>query len=82
MYRRDRLDLQNRVQNPQITPFLSALLVWGDDGFYMQAMKRFIPFMKSDPLVSVVRLSGIIQASSRTGGGISDQSTAPLLEKE
>ena len=44
-------------------------------------MKRFIPFMKSDPLVSVVRLSGVIQDSSRTGGGISDARVAPLLER-
>ena len=47
----------------------------------MGDMKRFNPFMKSEPLVSVVRLSGVIQASSRTGGGISDQAVAPMLEK-
>lgn len=46
----------------------------------MGVMKRFIPFMKADPLVAVVRLSGVIQASSRTGG-ISDEAVAPLLEK-
>lgn len=53
----------------------------GQGAFYMRAMKRFIPFMKSDPVVAVVRLGGVIQASSRTGGGISDASVAPLLEK-
>ena len=47
----------------------------------MGGMKRFIPFMKSDPVVAVVRMSGVIQASSRGGGGISDATFAPLLEK-
>ena len=47
----------------------------------MGGMKRFIPFMKSDPLVAVVRLSGVIQAASRTGGGISDEGVAPFLER-
>lgn len=38
--------------------------------------------MKSDPLVSVVRLSGVIQSAGRSGGGgISDEATAPLLER-
>ncbi|MEM6635843.1 MAG: S49 family peptidase [Pseudomonadota bacterium] len=44
-------------------------------------MKRWIPFMTADPVVSVVRLSGIIAAGGRPGAGISDQSVAPLLEK-
>ena len=50
-------------------------------GLYMRRMKRWIPFVKSDPLVSVVRLSGVIAAGSRTGPGLSDQSTAPFLER-
>jgi len=44
-------------------------------------MKRWIPFVKSDPLVAVVRLSGMISAGNRTGGGISDQTVGPLLER-
>lgn len=42
-------------------------------------MKRFIPFMKSDPVVSVVRLQGAIAAGSR--GSLSAASLSPLLEK-
>lgn len=47
---------------------------------YVSAMKRWIPFVKSPPTVSVVRLAGIISANPR-GGGLSDQSVAPLLER-
>jgi serine protease SohB len=43
-------------------------------------MKRFIPFMKSDPLVAVVRLQGAIMASPR-GAGLSDQAIAPAIER-
>ncbi len=43
-------------------------------------MKRFIPFMKSDPIVPVIRLNGAIAASSR-GGTLSDQAMASAIEK-
>ncbi|MEJ6392807.1 S49 family peptidase [Gymnodinialimonas sp. 2305UL16-5] len=42
-------------------------------------MKRFIPFLSSDPHVAVVRLQGAIAAGSR--GGINDATFAPVLEK-
>lgn len=42
-------------------------------------MKRWLPFVKSDPVVSVVRLSGAIGMPGR--GSLSDQSVAPLLDK-
>ncbi|MDA7425761.1 S49 family peptidase [Thalassococcus lentus] len=42
-------------------------------------MKRWIPFVKSDPLVNVVRLQGAIGVGGR--GSLSDRSVAPLLEK-
>ena len=42
-------------------------------------MKRWIPFLKSDPVVSVLRLSGVIASGSR--GTLSDQALAPLLER-
>jgi len=42
-------------------------------------MKRFIPFVKSDPTVAVLRLSGAIGMAGR--GSLSDASLAPLLEK-
>ena len=42
-------------------------------------MKRWIPFVKAAPLVSVVRLQGMIGAAGR--GALSDQSLAPVLER-
>jgi len=42
-------------------------------------MKRWIPFLKSDPTVAVVRLSGVIASGSR--GALSDQALAPVLER-
>ena len=42
-------------------------------------MKRFIPFLKSDPVVSIVRLSGVIASGTR--GALSDQALAPVLER-
>jgi serine protease SohB len=41
-------------------------------------MKRFIPFLKAEPLVAVVRLAGVI-ANTRTG--LNDMALAPVLEK-
>ncbi|MEP4247830.1 S49 family peptidase [Tateyamaria sp.] len=41
-------------------------------------MKRWIPFMKSNPTVAVIRLQGLI-ATSR--GALSDQSLGPVIEK-
>ncbi|MEX0310904.1 MAG: S49 family peptidase [Tateyamaria sp.] len=42
-------------------------------------MKRWIPFMKSDPVVAVVRLQGVIAGGTR--GTLNDQALAPVLEK-
>ena len=42
-------------------------------------MKRWIPFVKSDPTVAVVRLSGVISAAGR--GTLNDESLAPVIEK-
>lgn len=44
----------------------------------MSTMKNLIPFMKSDPLVNVVRLQGAIVNS---GSGLDDPSLAPVIEK-
>lgn len=41
-------------------------------------MKRFIPFLKSEPHVAVVRLQGAI---TNAGRGLDDVSLAPVLEK-
>lgn len=43
-------------------------------------MKRFIPFMKSPPTVSVIRLQGIIAAQAR-GAALNDASLAGMIEK-
>lgn len=43
-------------------------------------MKRWIPFLKSEPTVAVVRLSGMIAAGTRPGM-LNDVTLAPLLEK-
>ena len=42
-------------------------------------MKRWIPFLKSNPTVSVLRLSGVIASGTR--GSLSDQALAPTLER-
>jgi serine protease SohB len=42
-------------------------------------MKRWIPFVKSDPTVAVIRLAGVISASGR--GVLNDASLAPVIEK-
>jgi len=43
-------------------------------------MKQYVPFLKSDPVVPVIRLQGPIAASAR-GGTLSDQAMAPAIEK-
>ncbi len=42
-------------------------------------MKRWIPFLKSDPLVAVIRMQGVIASSTR--GTLSDQALAPVIER-
>jgi len=41
-------------------------------------MKKFIPFLKSDPQVAIVRLQGAI---TNGGRGLDDTSLAPVLDK-
>lgn len=43
-------------------------------------MKRFIPFLRSGPVVAVLRLQGVI-ASGGAGARLSDAGLAPLIEK-
>ncbi|PTX54953.1 serine protease SohB [Litoreibacter ponti] len=43
-------------------------------------MKRFIPFMSSEPTVNVVRMTGVIAAGGR-GASLNDAAMAPLLDK-
>ncbi len=42
-------------------------------------MKRFVPFVKNDPTVAVVRLAGVIGTSGR--GALSDAALGPTIEK-
>ena len=41
-------------------------------------MKRFIPFLKSEPVVSVVRMAGAIGIGR---SGLNDQTFAPIIER-
>lgn len=43
-------------------------------------MRRFIPFLKSPPLVSVLRLQGIIAAQAR-GAALNDSGLAQMIER-
>ncbi len=43
-------------------------------------MRRWIPFLKSDPVVAVIRLSGMIAAGSRAGA-LNDQGMAAQIER-
>ncbi|MEL7099202.1 MAG: S49 family peptidase [Pseudomonadota bacterium] len=42
-------------------------------------MKRWIPFVKTDPTVAVIRMQGVIASGTR--GTLSDQALAPVIEK-
>ncbi len=44
----------------------------------MSGMKLTLPFLKSGPVVSVIRLQGAIMAGAQ---GLNDKSTAPLIER-
>jgi len=43
-------------------------------------MRRFIPFLKSGPLVAVIRLQGMIASGGR-GAALNDVGMAPLIER-
>lgn len=44
-------------------------------------MKRWVPFLKSDPAVAVVRLSGQIATGGRGGSRLNDCDLAPVIER-
>lgn len=58
---------------------ITALFAWGG-GSTWQGMKRFIPFLKSPPLVNVVAMSGVIAAGGR-GANLNDAGVALMLHK-
>ncbi|MEM9755408.1 MAG: S49 family peptidase, partial [Pseudomonadota bacterium] len=43
-------------------------------------MMRFLPFGRRDPLVAVIRLSGVIATGPR-GGALNDAGLAPMIER-
>lgn len=55
-----------------------ALFVVGPQSTWAE-MKRWIPFLKSEPTVAVIRLQGVIASGSR--GALNDASLAPVIEK-
>lgn len=44
-------------------------------------MKRFIPFLKQDPFVPVIRLTGTIAPTGRVGAVLNDATLAPVIER-
>lgn len=67
------MDIQNRLAHSRLIPLLRASPrpIW-------DSMKQYIPFLKSEPRVSIVRLQGAITTAGR---GLDDVSLAPVLEK-
>ena len=57
-----------------------ATLLPGEERLTSLPMMRFIPFVKSPPLVAVVRLQGMIAAQAR-GAALNDAGLAGLLQK-
>jgi serine protease SohB len=48
---------------------------------YIGPMRRFVPFLKSPPLVSVIRLQGVIASAGRAAPGLNDAGLAPVIER-
>ena len=47
----------------------------------MRPIRSFIPFIKSPPLVAVIRLQGAIGAAGQLGTGLNDATLEPLIER-
>ena len=77
MHGGDLVDIQNRLAHPAIK--WGGSLLRGARSSTWISMKHWLPFMKSDPTVAVIRLSGMIGASGR--GALNDISLAPVIEK-
>ena len=49
---------------------------------YVSLMIRKLPFVPSRPIVSVIRLDGVIGGGSRIGGSVlNDAGLAPIIER-
>lgn len=44
-------------------------------------MKRWLPFIKNDPTVAVIRMQGVIAASGNRRSGLNDAALGPVIEK-
>ena len=70
-------DASNRYQFPLKGQFNLVARTLPD---YMAVMRRFIPFVKSPPVVSVIRMQGVIASQSR-GASLNDSGLAGLVQK-
>lgn len=59
---------------------LSGNLVHPGAALYITPMKRWIPFVKSPPVVAVIRLNGVIAAGGR-GASLNDIGLATMIER-
>ncbi len=71
--------LPGAARGAHIAPFSAHTLYASRAHSTWPCMKRYIPFLKSDPMVAVVRLQGTIAAGNR--GTLSDAGLRGLLEK-
>ena len=71
---------ESRQKNTSATPFPTSPLFAGGRPSTWHVMKRYVPFMKSDPVVNVVRLQGVIASGGR-GQALNDAGLASVLEK-
>lgn len=55
-------------------------LVQSGQALYIKSMKRWIPFVKSSPVVAVIRLNGTIAAGGR-GTSLNDAGLATMIER-
>jgi signal peptide peptidase SppA len=74
---RDLVDIQDGLAHSPIK--LRASLLRGVHHSTCESMKQWLPFMKSDPTVAVIRLSGTIGSAGR--GALNDATLGPVIEK-
>ena len=53
-------------------------LVWVGGSGYIRPMKQYIPFLKKDPVVAVIRMAGVIASGGR---GLNDAAMAAVIER-
>ncbi len=73
----DLVDLPLGLADPELTPF--SLLRAGPQSMCRAMWWRFFPFLRRGPVVSVLRLHGMISAGR--GPTLNDAALAPLIER-